>query len=185
MLYEISKELSAALKAQGCPFSVSFGPERTQTVSIARNRIVIDHGDGDSFAPVTSVHRNPKMRAVRNVAGVARIYGQSTVTGAAVQDHRRIVEHALDMVIAELDIIVQARKTTWTKDAGRFLLPDDLAGSETWPGAVYELKFTIARGVYRRNWVGDARPETDLAAIAVTTVSQVSDPSHAPETACG
>ncbi len=186
MLHEIGVELGAALAAQGCPLRVVDGPEATKTTTWARERIVIEHDDGDGFAPVRSQHRNPKFRMVRNVAAKVTVYAKSPAEGAMDWEHRRRAEHVLDLVLVALEKVLVARKNGWTPKGGAFIKPDDLQNSEVAGGAVYELKFTVERGVFEQKWNGDIRAQvsgvtitgTDLITLANGPVDQV------PETNC-
>jgi len=159
VIHEIGVELGAALVAQGCPLKVVDGSEPTKTSTYARERIVIEHDDGDGFGPVRSQHRNPKLRMVRTVAAKVTIFAQSPAPGAQEWEHIRRAEHILDLVLVALEKVVVARKNAWSVKGGKFVLPDDLKASDTIGGAVYELTFTVERGVYEQKWNGTIREQ--------------------------
>ncbi len=162
MLYEISKEVAAALAYRQVPVAVVFGPERAPANT--RERIVFEHDDaGDSFA-VTSIAGNPPRTIVRWQAVKVRIYAQDPSAGARIQDHRRRCEAILDRVLVCLNLVVSARKNQWKAVGGTFVNAEDLTKSETWPGAVYELRVQIDRAVFDRKWDGSARPEVTIVA---------------------
>lgn len=186
MIHEIGVELGVALAAEGCPLKVVDGPEPTKTTTYARERIVIEHDDGDSFGPVRSQRPNPKHRMNRNVAAKVTIYAQSAAPGALDWEHRRRAEHALDLVLVALEKVIVARKNGWTLKGGGFVQPEDLQKSECAGGVAYELKFTVERGVYEQKWNGDIRPQVTGVTITgtdrITTKNGPSD--QVPETAC-
>ncbi len=197
MLYAISKELDAALKAQGVPFRVVFGPESTQSVDAARERIVLEqpHDEKrDSVVPPIALHRNPMMPLVRNQAARIRIFARSPIAGAKWNDHAERAEQVLDHVLAELDAIVRGRKNALAIGGGGFVSLVDEKGSSVWGGAVYEFDFVVDRGVFRTNWKGEAREEvtigTDVDLLPTTVkVSKELGPAGTPpgnaETASG
>jgi len=187
MLYAISQELGAALREQGVPFPVIFGPEPASSLSAARERIVIEQPFGekrDQTQPVKALHHNPTMRAVRIQGARIRIFARANLAGAQWHDHAERAEAALDHVQAELDVIVKGRKNAITWGGGGFVALVDLEGSEVWSGAVYEQDFAIDRGVFRRTWAGEAQPErvigTDVTIANTVKVSQATGPAGTP-----
>ena len=158
-MHEIAKELQTALGAQGCPFQVIDGPEASTTTTGGRERIVIEHADGDRYGAVRGTHVNPKHKFTRSVSAKATIYAQSPATGALPYEHRRRAEHALDLVLVALDGVAVERHNQLTVTGGKFIEPADFANSQVQPGAVYELTFTIDRAVMVRTWAGAAQPE--------------------------
>lgn len=195
MLYELTQELRARLAGKGVPFTVIYGPERGEG-AFAHERIVIDElAEGDAFGAAVAGPRGPNgSRMTSTIGAVARIYAQSHVTGAAVHDHRRRARAALDAVLVALDDLLRgSRRNGWSPTAGRFLLPADLADSETWPGAVYELRFELSRSVLALAWPasegadGATGPTVALEAGGIKSTTRATsfaadDPA---ETACG
>lgn len=190
MLHEIGVELGAALVTKGFPLKaipIVDGPEPTRTTTYARERIVIEHDDGDSFGPTFSTHRNPKVGMTRNVAGKITIYAQSPSPGATQWEHTRRAEHILDLVLVALRGVMSVRKQGIVWKGGRFIRPADLERSETQGGAVYELTFAVERGVYAQTWAGAVRPEGTVGpgGITITGTDRITGPAHStPETAC-
>ena len=196
MIHEIGKELQAALRAKGCPFSV-YDREAMQTATFARERIVLEHAGDDRFSAVRSQHVNPKHRRTRSIGAKLTIYAQSSASGALEFEHRRRAEAVLDMVLVALDAVAAARHNAWNPTAGRFITPADFKETETYDGAVYELLFTFDRGVAVKTWAGAIRPEFELAGGSVRSATKVSlthgqdndnDDTTIPasaETACG
>lgn len=187
MIHQLGAELQAALVAVSCPIPVVDGPEPTSTTTWGRERIVIARDeDGDSFGPVRSQHKNPKQRMVRNVGGKVTIYAQSAKAGAMRFEHERRAELLLDVVLVALADVIIARPSGWTVGKGKFIQPPDLEKSERPAGAVYELTFTVERGVAKRTWAGDISPEHTLGEGGLTSCTHVSSQGGSEnETACG
>lgn len=191
MIYEITKELATKLSARQVPWRVIYGPERTQTVVPVDPRIVVsrDRKGGDEFPGFRSLHRPPS-RGLRRLGVSVRVFAQSTVAGARVQDHERLGDAAVDQVQAALYEIGKIRKTELTLVSGRYLdaAELELEGLLTWPGVVYELRFTVDRNVVDRDWAQVAAEEVEAGTdVTVTSTTQVrlATSNGAPETACG
>jgi len=196
MLYAVSQELDAALRAKGVPFRVVYGPEPAASVTAAGERIVIEQlidEKRDSIVPTRATHLNPTMPLIRQQAGRVRIYARSSVGGAAWHDHAERAEQVLDHVLGELDAIVRGRGNTMIMGPAGFVALVDAKGSSVWSGATYELDFAIDRGIFRRTWAGEAREEvvvgTDVDIVNTTKVSQATGAAGTPpgdaETATG
>lgn len=192
MMHEITLAVGAELRARGVPFAVVYGPERMATTLTSPARIVIerDREAGDGIGPARSVHTNPHMRAVRAIGCVARIFGKRNSGGAGVQDHEAVADQLIDQLIVALDKVVRSNQTLWKPVSGKFLTAEDLAarGLTTWPGVVYELRFTVDRGVFDTDFAGDAAPEADVGpgGVGIKSTTKVTvNGVGTPETACG
>lgn len=197
MLYEISKDVSAALVANNVPLPVVYGPERVDAMaSVGRQRIVFERdrelGDGVELN-MRARPTNPIMIAVRPIGAVCRVYAQSTIAGAAVHDHERIADQAVDKVVAALRKVVATRRTLWRVSSSKLLSAAELEerGLERWPGVVYELRFSVDRGVTDTTWIGEARPEVTIGGEGGVTIATTDEiyldkaPAGAtPETGC-
>jgi hypothetical protein len=194
MLAAITDELAAALKVQGVPFPVVFGPESTQDLYAASDRIVVEYDeDGDTFETPRGSHPNPRM-PLRCWQGVRiRIYARANEANAGWRDHSRLANQVRQHVLAELDYLVRARKNFIQYGSGKFLTPLDAAGSAVFGGAVYEIKLSIDRGIERRTWAGAARPMVLIGpgGVAIKSTTKASDdpgaagtPPVDAETAC-
>lgn len=190
MIHEITVSVAAELKKRGVPYAVVYGPERQGTVLQSPTRIVIerDRQAGDGLGPARSVHTNARMHGVRAVGCVARIFAKANVAGAGVQNHEALADLLVDKVFVALDKVIRSNQTLWKTVSGKFLSGDELAAREltTWPGVVYELRFTVDRGVFDTDFAGEAAPQTNVGDVAIASrttvkVNGVGD----PETACG
>lgn len=177
MIHEIAVELQVSLLARGCPLPVVEGPENTKSTTYARERVVLEHDDaGDTFGPVKSQHKNPKARMTRNMSCKATIYAKHPFAGALEFEHRRRAEHALDLLLVALGDVCSARRNVYTPTGGKFVVPEDLTGSERAQGAAYELKFVVDRSVLARTWAGAEGEEvtiTDGFIVNSTSVTGV------------
>lgn len=195
MIAAIADQLGEALKAQGVPFPVFFGPEVTEDMFAALERVVVEYDeDGDTFEPAPALHPNPKT-PLRCWQGVRiRIYVRSNLANAGRREHERLANQVRGHVLVELDYIVRARANFIRYGAGRFITPEDAKGSAVWAGAVYELKVQIDRGIERRNWAGEKRPTVTIGGpggVTIKSTTKASDdlgPAGEPppdaETAC-
>jgi len=187
MLYAIAKELGTALRAQGVPLPVVFGPEPSESLTAARERIVLEQPIGekrDSFTAARSVHHNPTMPFTRLQAATIRIFARANFAGAQWHDHKERAEEVLDHVLAELDQVVRARTNALSLGAGGFVPLRDSEGSLVWSSAVYEFELTIDRGVFRRTWAGKGKDEVtigeDVTLDSVVKVSRAPGPTDEP-----
>lgn len=159
MLHELAKSLGARLKTQGVPLPVISGPERAG--SNVHERIVVerDRNAGDTFESTIGQHLNPKSPCTNVMGCLLRVYAKSPIAGATVSDHERRADAVVDRAIAALDRILRGQRRNWWETAsGKFVAPEDLAGTETWPGALYELRFTVKRSVLDLTWPTAANP---------------------------
>jgi hypothetical protein len=194
MLAAITDQLAVALAAQGVPFPVVFGPESSEDLYSTTDRIVVQYDDdGDTFETPKGTHPNPRMPLVCWQGVQILIYARSNVSNAGWRDHSRLANQVRGHVLAELDYLVRARKNFIQYGAGRFVTPQDAAGSAVFGGAVYEIKLSIDRGIERRTWAGEARPTVKIGpgGVAVTSTTKASDepgaagtPPVDAETAC-
>lgn len=188
MIHEIGLEINAKLIARGCPLRVVDGPERTKDVTWGRERIVLEHdAAGDTFGPPRGQRPNPKHRFTRNIGCKLTIFAQSASGGAMEFEHRRRVEHVLDMVLVALEEVAIARRNGMVLKGGKLIDPVDLAGSEVAGGAVYELTFTVERAVEVLTWAGGAQPEATVGpgGVGIKSKTNASIDGTGAVTSCG
>ncbi|HEU4431454.1 MAG TPA: hypothetical protein VFT98_22025 [Myxococcota bacterium] len=198
MIYALARDIDAELRTRGVPFPVLYGPEGRTTTALTRNRIVIERPrerGADSTSGPRSQHNNPGIVNVRAVAAVVRIFAQSTVAGAAVQDHEDLADAAADMFEAALYKVTKSAKwrTLYTLPAWGLLGQAELQLLEltTWNGVVYEARFTVDRGVKNAlTWTAPSRPEKEFGVgadkVGITSTTQVTiNGQGSPETGCG
>lgn len=167
MLHDIGVALQAKLRERLCPIPVVDGPEATKTAGWGRERIVIEHADGDGFNLPRSTHRNPEHRFVRTVSSKITIYAQRTRSGALEFEHRDRAEAVLDCVLVALgDVAAVADPlpvyNVFQPTGGRFIVPTDLEGTEVRGGAVYELDVIFERAVKVQTFTGEIAEEASV-----------------------
>lgn len=187
MIYTITQELAAALRAQKVPFLVVFGPEPTESIVSAKERIVIEQTideKRDTFGGPRATHPNPRMPLIRFQSARIRIFARANLAGAQWHDHAERAEQVLDHVMAELDFIVRGRKNTMSFGPGGFVSLKDARGTLVWNGAVYEADIAIDRGIFRTTWTGEAAEEvvigTDVFIDNTVKVSNAPPPAGVP-----
>jgi hypothetical protein len=167
MLHDIGVALQAKLRERECPIPVIDGPESTKTATWGRERIVLEHSDGDRFGPSKGVHVNPPHRFIRSVAAKLTIYAQRTRSGALEFEHRDRAEAILDSVLVALGDVAGVTSpmpvyNVFTPTGGRFIAPTDLDGAEVRGGAVYELDVTFERAVKVQTFAGAIAEEATV-----------------------
>lgn len=181
MLYDIAQIVQTELQSRGCPLPVTYGPERARDSAFVQSRVVFsrDRAQSESVGPPRTQRLNPPRRAERSLAGVVRVYAHSTVDGARVQDHERIADAAVDLIIVALQHAAAELRIPIVCGSGGFVGADDLdvAGGSTWAGVVYEMAISCQRAVYDRTWVGEARDEiTDFSIVTSGTCVSTAAP---------
>jgi len=163
MIYDLAKEVALELAEQGCPYRVVYGPDRFTDVSAADTHIVFSRiGSSELVVANTSFKQNPKLRAIRRIGATVRVIASSTLPGALQEDHERLADQILDLLIIAIKKVTAVWRVEFNAVSGQFLDAESayLPGLETWPGVVYDLQIQIDRGVFDRTWQGEARPET-------------------------
>jgi hypothetical protein len=158
LVYEITKEVAAELRAKGVPLPVHYGPEATDGAPM-RERIVVRRAPDAIIATPGGGGRNstesPKTATIAVNQGVSiRIYARNPAAGARVQDHERRCEHVRDRVIVAFDRIVRGRRNRITWASAEYITPEDANPEQTAPfvGVVYELQCFVDRGIADRSW---------------------------------
>ncbi len=162
MIHEVGRELEAKLTAKGCAFKV-VDREEFKRIAWASNRIVIDE-TGDTYSPAKSQSYNPKRYYTGNIGAKLTIYAKSAKSGAAEFEHRRLARKVVDLSLVALRTIRAERRMGLAIGGGRFVEIEDLAASERKGGAVYELDFTLERGIADIDFAGEAAEEFTIAA---------------------
>lgn len=192
MLRDIATKLRERLVAKRCPIQSVIFEEQTETVTGARERIVIerDRDAADAFGPVRGAHPNPKHVLTRAVPFKITAYIQSAKTGALVIEHEDRADRLVETILASLDrVLREDLQVFWSPTSGGFVKPADFDKSPKQPGLVYELRFSAVRSIPDVNWTGDAKPElaiTDGLISNRTDVGLENGPEGAPVvTGCG
>lgn len=178
MLHEIGVQLQTALHAKGCGFDVKDGPERRETTTYARERVVIERAGDDAFETPHKATVNPPTRFTRLVPCKLSIYAQEPKKGAAEFEHYRRAEKVLDLCLCALYSIAKARANRFLPRSGKFVPPPDLKDGETFGGVKYELNFVFDRGVMDTKWdltaAETATITDDNTGVSIVNTTQVS-----------
>jgi len=187
MIYGVTRDIAARMKAQKYPHQVVYGVERLSRELQIDNGILVmrDRTQSDRFDSPKGQRRNPNYVAARSLAASAFIYAKSTVAGADVTDHEFEGESAIDMLISALNYTLP--KNPWEIRGGRYLQDRELeaiAVPEVFSGVVYWFQFSVDRGVFDKTFAGAARPEG--APTSVSNQTQASLPGGVSSgVACG
>jgi len=187
MLAAITDQLREALDARGVPVTaipVVYGPESLGQTTLAQSHIVIERSRsmGDTWGPGHAPMRNPRQIFSVQVGAVCRIFARSSLSGARTQDHERVADQLAGQVMVALREIVVARKTIWRVMSSRLLTRDDMAerNMQTWAGVVYEILFSVDRGVLDTDYAGEAATEATAGGATGFGVSTTLDTSDSP-----
>ena len=162
-MYDIARAVGVELAQQGCPYRVVYGPERFTDIAALDTRIVFSRvGAQEEITHNISQRSNPKPHAIRSIGAIVRVIASSTTAGARREDHERIADSLVDILIVAIRKVCAQMRVECRFTTGRFLDADDadMPELESWPGVVYELTTFVDRGVCDRTWAGDARQET-------------------------
>ena len=190
MIYEVTKEVAAALAAKGVPYPVRSGPERAPA-SVNETRIVFerDRRATDEIAAPMGPNVNPIRFAVRWQAVQIWVYAQSTIDGAAVYDHERIAEQLVDKLTIALTRVVRGRKNQLRIVSAHFLGVDELEllKLEAWQGVVYQVSCAITRSVDDTTWANAKAAEATMGgehgvglAVKLTTTGATTEGGALP-----
>jgi hypothetical protein len=123
---------------------------------------------------------NPRSYATRMLGARARLFAKDNSIGARVEDHDVVTQLLADMVIVGLYKIAKQNKLALRFGASGFVdvVSLDFANLSTWPGRVYDIAFSLARGTLDTTWTWSKRTEATLADSAdypgIATRSSVS-----------
>lgn len=165
-IHDVGIALQTYLRANGCPLAVVDGPEGKKTTTWGRERIVIEHSeDKASFDGPRGLHVNAKHAYTAIDPYKITIYVRSAKAGANDFEHRSRAILVRESVIAGLRYVASANRNRFRPISGGFVVPDDLAKSESQGGAVYELAFTYELPIRVVSFQGEASPEGSITSF--------------------
>ncbi len=198
MIYELSREIDAHLRAKKFPFPTVYAGRldevRPQT-SVTRGCIVIgrDPEASESFAlprsQVSQLVNGTKARVDQNRTLTCRatVFAQATFSGSRLNEHERLCDQMVDMLVVALRHVIAPRQHVYTPPlGGRYLRPeelgaDELKGFEQWSGVAYRLFFSVERGILNAAFDGSGLELGSIDAISNRTTV----PGALNDTACG
>lgn len=199
MIYELSRDLEAMLRARSYPYRVHYGPNIAQQAQRQSHdpRIIVERARGQSDTVRAPQGNRPNARAkyVRELAAQITIYAKSSLPGARVSDHERECERIIDAVIVALyNWGAEGRAGAIGYTSAQYLTAADRDDVESWPGVVYVLQISVPRGVSELTYTreasgtpGEARPEAEVSAVQNQTRVRMHPATEDddPEIGCG
>lgn len=182
MIYGLSRDIEAALKARNYPVRVTYGPERLSRSPHAGQALIVferDRETGDGVRPTKGSSSNPKGMRIRDLGVIVTVYASSSAPGARVHEHEHACDQIVDALVVALDDWFQEGRTgqlvaTYTES--RMMNASEFEAEEmrAWPGCAYLLRFDLPRGVRALTYTppkdhapgvlpGGARPTATLA----------------------
>jgi hypothetical protein len=128
------------------------------------NLIVIerDREQGDSVGPPIGVQKNARKVTVRHLGVTTKIYAQSSVEGAAIQDHEHLCDQLVDaLIVAIYQWGSESKAGIIPFTESKYLSAGERNEEETWPGVVYSLRYRIPRAVFDKKFDEGAKPTND------------------------
>jgi len=187
MIFQMSRDIAETLAARGFPFRIQYGPERaerggyTNIITMGRDR-----SGGDQVGNTESNKRNPQSQAVRRIGVVARVYAVSELSGARINNHENLCDQVVDALVIEIlkwGVAAQVGRPAFT--SSRYLTAEERNLEETWPGVVYELRFSVPRGIRDITFAKEARPESGSNITGISNQTQVTGPEGDDAVGCG
>jgi hypothetical protein len=192
VIYEITRELAAALRKRACPIPVVYGPEATRPTVIGHSRIMVERPRGrstDTWSDAKTHPAEPRTTGSRTVPLLITVYASSTLAGAREPDHTRLMDDILNVLRAALHEVLGRRRSFYrVTSAG---MPSevelDMTGMEQWSGAVYALQIAVGLTMTDTNFKGEGRATLELEAGDIESTTSVKLPGQigTGETACG
>jgi hypothetical protein len=187
MIYEMALDISDRLAAKKYPIRVVYAPEGYErqgfdpVITFERDR-----SGGDEIGPPRGFNRNARKLATRQLGVVVRVYAKSTRDGAHEGDHERDCEQLVDALVATLYEWSKINHAAITYRRTGYVPAKEMGNPERWPGVVYELTLTVARGVFSKDYTGAALPTGTPTGIQnQTQVRYTGQPESDPVIGCG
>lgn len=159
MIYELLTEVRALVAARDFPIDCVYGPLRAAPVASVGVLAVFERAGSDSVRGQQGANRGP---LVRDVAGRCTLFARSSLEGARQHEHEALCDQCVDAILVAASQVVQAWRTGLTMLAvSRSGYLDDRARDLLHPGyqsgVIYQLDFSIPRGVREVRFGGEAR----------------------------
>lgn len=168
--------LKDALKADGVPFEILYGPTTVPPkVGASRIQMLRDTGAGDTLGPARSQRPITRVVGLRAIGFIVRIHATATIASATRLDHEEIADRIVEQVRAKLFRVVRAANTVWHVTRAGFV---DDATTDAWNGAVYELRFAVDTSDQDITWVGDGPGTFTMSADTTQTALSATGAGH-------
>lgn len=168
--YELARWIGAHLKDRKFPFRVIYAPERTDRKN--PDPVILISRDFETSEKVTAPQgqqANGRKMRTRRVPLKVKIFARSTLDGARRIEHEELADYLVDALIIALEewssserggVIEYGEMAFMTKDEL------ELEEPEGWSGVVYIMRFTIGRGVVKRDYLKQIRPTGTLTSAS-------------------
>ena len=174
MIYAMTQALQDKFYAKKFPTAFEYGPRRLHVDAQWLDHLVIverDREASDTLEPVNGARNNPRCYCNRGQSVKATIYARSNLDGARVNEHEAECEQIVDAFIVALfqwgtESKALLGDVTPTISERRYLKLSEFPEAEAWPGVVYLIRFRVMRGVYERDYEGNARPIGSATGVA-------------------
>lgn len=190
----MTRELAAELVTRGVNLPVQYRSEDEERPDVARPQIVVQRRPNADTVTRGPARNDIGNAFVRNVAIRVEIYTQSTVSGAAIQNHHREVEALADVVLVSLDKVIRSRRSDWTiTTAGLMSAAERERGGQVNPnGAAFAIECSVMRGIAaaakyagQDSTIGKTTTTVTGVGLDSTTRIKISGTDGAGDTACG
>jgi hypothetical protein len=169
LIYKLAtKYIAEHLADKHYPFEVTYGPEAFVREGRGNRVVIMRDTQSDSFGPPPSSARNGfpdptrsnamtgRLLGVRNIGVVAYVFGKATMPGATRAEHEDIVDCCVDAIQCALYNTGAQTRMPVAILGGRFVPKAELEGvHDKFAGVIYEMRFTMQRGVTDRTYEGD------------------------------
>jgi len=160
MIYALASDIATRLQARKYPVSVFYGPERVSSEQCDSMRIVFERDVDAIPGAVLGWSNNPRATGVRSLGVLATVEVSSGLVGARLSEHQHECDNLVDALLVELYAWgAESRAGYLPVTETRYLSPEERAGSERSNGVAYAIRFQVPRGVYRRDYEGNAASE--------------------------
>jgi hypothetical protein len=181
-VYKLAAEVEDLLRKRKFPIPVMYGPERFP-LGVPFFAIVVerDRAASDRVSPVAGSQRNPRKQASRLLAVRATVFARSEYEGARLCEHEDLCEQIVDALICAVSdwSMAHAHHLPDFVDA-RYVTPTEAGLLEQFPGVVYVLRWTIPRGVFTADFLGDGLPVGTVGDTNISVVRITRNGSHDP-----
>lgn len=179
--YNLSLWLGAELKKRKYPFAVVYAPERFERANM--DPVITferDRQATEKIGTARGAQANPNKMYTRQLPCKIKIYARDNKRGASIRDHEELADYLVDAVITALEEWSHAeRGGEIMYSEANFMTPDELEADEHAPegytGAVYLLRFSIGRGVVKRDYLKQARPTGTLTGTGTNVEVRLKD----------
>lgn len=187
MVAKMARDVEALLRAREYPVRLQYGPQRFDVEGPQMQlRVERDRASADVFGAAPGP-RSDDSRPVaqRTISTVWTIYTRSSVAGATAGEEEALIDQLVDAVFDALRVWGAGAKTSVGVADGRLLNADERGVEAISTGEAYQMRVTVARGVYSLDYRGEGRPTVELGAVGPGVLQASTDGGTVYETVDG